>query len=114
MLVPVFMILLLGMLEFGIAFTHDQTLTYATREGARTGASLGNGSADYPCSTPNFDAPIVAAVERVLRIAGFAHRHYADQHDHGVPGQERRNSDRQRQRVVAGRGRRAHGGRPSP
>ncbi len=68
--VPVFLLLLLGMLEFGIAFTHDQTLTYATREGARTGASLGNGSAGYPCTTPNFDAPIVAAVERVLESPG--------------------------------------------
>ncbi len=70
MLVPLFMLLLLGMLEFGIAFTHDQTLAYATREGARAGSSLGKGTVAYPCTTPNFDAPIVAAVERVLQSPG--------------------------------------------
>ena len=69
-IVPVFMILLLGMLEFGLAFTHDQTLAYATREGARTGASLGKGNVGYPCSTAFFDAPIIASVERVLESPG--------------------------------------------
>lgn len=69
-LVPVFFLLLLGMLEFGLAYTHDQTLAYATREGARTGASLGVGNSSYPCTTPNFDAPIVAAVERILESPG--------------------------------------------
>ena len=68
--VPVFMLLLLGMLEFGFAFTHDQTIAYATREGARTGAALGSGSTTYPCTTPDFDAPIIAAVERVLTSSG--------------------------------------------
>jgi hypothetical protein len=68
--VPLFLLLLLGMLEFGIAFTHDQTLAYATREGARTGAALGKGNTGYPCSTTNFDAPIIAAVERVLQSPG--------------------------------------------
>ncbi|MDR3632336.1 MAG: TadE/TadG family type IV pilus assembly protein, partial [Isosphaeraceae bacterium] len=43
MLVPLFLILLLGMLEFGIAFNHQLTLGYATREGARIGADLVNG-----------------------------------------------------------------------
>ncbi len=68
--VPVFLLLLLGMLEFGIAFTHDQTLTYATREGARSGAALAAGNNAYPCTTPNFDAPIIAAVQRVLESPG--------------------------------------------
>ena len=68
--VPVFLLLLLGMLEFGFAFTHDQTLAYATREGARTGASLGKGNTAYPCTTTNFDAPIIAAVQRVLDSPG--------------------------------------------
>ena len=53
-LVPVFFLLLLGMLEFGLAYTHDQTLAYATREGARTGASLGVGNSSYPCTHPEF------------------------------------------------------------
>lgn len=70
MLVPVFLLLLLGMLEFGIAFTHDQTLAYATREGARTGAALAKGNTAYPCTTANFDAPIIAAVQRVIESPG--------------------------------------------
>lgn len=70
MVVPVFLLLLLGMLEFGFVFTHEQTLVYATREGARTGAAVGNGSTAYPCTTANFDAPTIAAVERVLTSAG--------------------------------------------
>jgi hypothetical protein len=71
--VPVFMLLLLGMLEFGFAFEHDQTLAYATREGARTGAALGDGSTNYVCASmtaQEFDAPIIAAVERVLTSPG--------------------------------------------
>ncbi len=71
--VPVFMLLLLGMLEFGFAFEHDQTLAYATREGARVGASLGDGSTNYKCGSmtdQDFDAPIIAAVERVLTSPG--------------------------------------------
>ena len=73
LIVPVFMLLLLGMLEFGLAFEHDQTLTYATREGARAGAIAGDGSTTYPCDSTtkaNFDAPIIAAVERVLTSPG--------------------------------------------
>ena len=44
MLVPVFLLILLGMLEFGFAFNHNMTLEYATREGARAGAAMANGS----------------------------------------------------------------------
>jgi Flp pilus assembly protein TadG len=70
MVVPVFLLLILGMLEFGIAFTHDQTLAYATREGARTGAALAVGTTSYPCSTADFDSPVIAAVQRILESAG--------------------------------------------
>jgi hypothetical protein len=70
LVVPVFLLLLLGMLEFGIAFTHTQTIAYATREGARTGAALSKGNTAYKCTTANFDAPIIAAVERVLESPG--------------------------------------------
>ncbi len=75
-LVPVFMLLLLGMIEFGFAFTHDQTLEYATREGARTGAALANGGGSLGCGSgqsPNaatVDPQIIAAVERVLTSTG--------------------------------------------
>ena len=77
--VPVFLLLLLGMLEFGLAFTHNQALEYATREGARVGAALANGggplgcSAGPPIQSPNastVDPLIIAAVERVLDSPG--------------------------------------------
>jgi Flp pilus assembly protein TadG len=71
--VPVFLLLLLGMLEFGFAFEHDQTLAYATREGARVGAAEGDGSTGNPCNAGTaaaFDAPIIAAVERTLTSPG--------------------------------------------
>ena len=42
--VPVVMLLLLGMLEFGFIFTHHLGLEYASREGARMGAALGSGT----------------------------------------------------------------------
>ena len=76
MILPIFMLLLLGMLEFGFAFTADQTIAYATREGARTGAALANGGGSLGCSvgqSPNaasVDPQVVAAVERVLTSPG--------------------------------------------
>jgi hypothetical protein len=76
LIIPVFLMLLLGMLEFGMAFDHAITITYATREGARVGAALVNGGGTAGCSTgqsPNaaaVDPQIVAAVERVLTSPG--------------------------------------------
>jgi TadE-like protein len=77
-LLPVFLILLLGMLEFGLAFTHNLTLEYATREGARVGSALVNGGGQLGCASgqsPNgadVDPLIIAAVERVLTSPGSA------------------------------------------
>ena len=71
-----FMLLLLGMLEFGLAFSHHQTLEYATREGARAGSALANGGGKLGCGfgqSPNkdvVDPQIIAAVERVLTSDG--------------------------------------------
>lgn len=76
LLVPVFLILLLGMLEFGIAFNHQLTLGYATREGARIGADLVNGGGTLGCggsnspNAANVDQIIIEAVDRVLISAG--------------------------------------------
>ena len=68
-LVPAFMLLLFGMLEFGFVFTHNLTLEYATREGARTGAALADGAQNAAvCAT--IDPQIIAAVERVLTSSG--------------------------------------------
>jgi Flp pilus assembly protein TadG len=66
--VPVFVMLLLGMLEFGFAFNHNLTLEYATREGARTGAALAKGTTTIPCD--QVDNEIVASVQRVLTSPG--------------------------------------------
>jgi hypothetical protein len=60
--------LLFGMLEFGFAFSHNLTLEYATREGARTGAALGPGTTNTPCA--QVDDQIVAGVQRVLTSPG--------------------------------------------
>ncbi len=62
LILPLFLIILMGMLEFGIAFDHRNAMAYAVREGARVGASLGNGG-----SLPNgVDPAILAAVQRGL------------------------------------------------
>jgi TadE-like protein len=66
--VPVFVMLLFGMLEFGFAFTHNLTLEYATREGARAGAALADGTVSIPCA--NVDDEIIASVQRVLTSPG--------------------------------------------
>ncbi len=66
---PVFLLLLFGMLEYGFIFSHDLTLEYATREGARTGAALGkNDSPNLPCAY--IDNHVIAAVQRVLTSPG--------------------------------------------
>jgi hypothetical protein len=71
-LVPVFLLLLLGMLEFGFVFDQNLTLEYATREGARVGAALANGGGVLGCGagqSPNaatVDPQVMAAVRRVL------------------------------------------------
>ena len=76
MLVPIFMLLLFGMLEFGFAFDQNLTLEYATREGARVGSALANGGGTLGCGagqSPNaatVDPQILAAVRRVLLSPG--------------------------------------------
>jgi hypothetical protein len=76
LLLPVYLTLLLGMLEFGFAFDHLLSISYASREGARVGAALTNGGGILGCSggqSPNaasVDPQIVAAVERVLMSPG--------------------------------------------
>jgi hypothetical protein len=72
MVVPLFMLLLLGLLEFGFVFDHTMTLNYATREGARSGAAFAAGNATtMPCSTSiDVDKHVVAAIERVLEAPG--------------------------------------------
>ncbi len=69
MLVPVFMLILLGLLEFGFIFDQQMTLAYGTREGARSGAAFGAGNtSSMVCA--DVDKNIVAAVQRVLKGPG--------------------------------------------
>jgi Flp pilus assembly protein TadG len=82
MLVPVFLLILLGMLEFGFAFNHNMTLEYATREGARAGAAAANGTMkDSSCvdsvsgvarafGSADVDPLVIAAVQRILKSPG--------------------------------------------
>jgi hypothetical protein len=76
MILPVFLLLVLGTLEFGMAFDHNLTLEYASREGVRTGSALANGGGPLGCGggqSPNaatVDNQIIAAVERVLASSG--------------------------------------------
>lgn len=76
MILPVFLLLVLGTLEFGMAFDHNLTLEYASREGVRTGSALANGGGPLGCGggqSPNaatVDNQIIAAVERVLDSSG--------------------------------------------
>jgi hypothetical protein len=76
LVVPVLMLLLIGMLDMGMAFNHNLTLEYATREGARVGGALVNGGGALGCNTgqspnaANVDTYIMAAVQRVLESPG--------------------------------------------
>lgn len=69
LIVPLFLLILVGMLEFGFLFDQAMTLNYATREGARGGSSFAKGNATtLPCA--DVDKNIIAAVERVLDAPG--------------------------------------------
>ncbi len=74
LIVPVFLLLLLGLLEFGFIFDHAMTVSYATREGARSGAAYASGNATtMVCTTSqDVDKNIVAAVQRILKAPGSA------------------------------------------
>jgi Flp pilus assembly protein TadG len=72
LIIPTFMILLLGLLEFGFMFDHTMTISYATREGARSGAAFASGNTTtMTCTTTvDVDKNIVAAVQRVMTAPG--------------------------------------------
>jgi Flp pilus assembly protein TadG len=70
-IVPAFLLLLFGLLEFGLLFNHDLTIEYATREGARSASALANGGSDNcPAGAYNPDPDIIEAVQRVLTSPG--------------------------------------------
>jgi Flp pilus assembly protein TadG len=71
--VPILALLLLGMLEFGLAFNHHMTIEYSTREGARTGSALAKGGS-LNCvggvDAQAIDAQTIAAAQRILKSPG--------------------------------------------
>ncbi|MET0771538.1 MAG: TadE family protein, partial [Candidatus Limnocylindrales bacterium] len=71
-IVPIVAMLLLIMLEFGLAFNHRLTVGYATREGARIGAALAHGGAtSCAVSDPALvDQQVIAATQRILKSPG--------------------------------------------
>ena len=74
--VPLFLLLLFTMLDFGFALYTNLTLEYASREGARVGAALAKGGrtsrAILPIVEPHaVDDHVIAAVQRVLKSAGI-------------------------------------------
>jgi hypothetical protein len=72
MVVPAFLLLITGILEFGLMFDHLMTISYATREGARSGAAFasGNDTTMVCTASVDIDKNIVAAVQRVLDAPG--------------------------------------------
>ena len=66
LILPVFLLVLLGMLEYGSAYDHRTAMAYAVREGARVGASLGNGGASLG-RRPRISASIVVRADGCRR-----------------------------------------------
>lgn len=65
--IPVFLVLLSAMLEFGLAFGDRLTLGNATREGARIGAALVTGMKTACTGDPaGVDNTIIASVQNIL------------------------------------------------
>jgi hypothetical protein len=71
MILPIFMVLLSAMLEFGFAFSDRLTLGNATREGARIGSALVTGQSTSCSGDPaGVDKTIVASVQHILKSGG--------------------------------------------
>jgi hypothetical protein len=74
MIVPILMMFTLSIAEFGVAFGTNMTLVEATREGARVGAVLSDGSGKNGlpgCTGPaGVDPQIIMAVQRVVESPG--------------------------------------------
>lgn len=74
LIVPLILTMTLTIAEFGVAFGTNMSLIEATREGARVGAVLSNGSNSYGCpgytGAANVDPQIIAAVQRALESPG--------------------------------------------
>ena len=70
-IMPIFLLLLTGMMEFGFAFSDRLTLGNATREGARIGSSLVTGSTTACTGDPfGVDTSIIASLQFILKSGG--------------------------------------------
>ena len=73
---PLLVVLVFGVIEFGTALNQTMVLAAATREGARVAGALANGGGAVGCGSgqsPNaatVDPAVIAAVERVLAASG--------------------------------------------
>jgi hypothetical protein len=73
LILPVFALVLLGLLDCGMLFAHVLGLEFATREGARVGAGLASGTRNavtWPQVCDEVDTQVIAAVERTMRDRG--------------------------------------------
>jgi hypothetical protein len=73
MVVPIILLLLLGILEFGMMFNDLLTIGYASREGSRAGAALAHGrtTSCSPSTDPDgVDKTVIAAIQRILKSPG--------------------------------------------
>jgi hypothetical protein len=72
LVLPVTLLILVGLVDFGFAFYTDITLKYASREGARVGSALAAGGGTLPCA--EVDDHVMAAIQRVIESAGISVR----------------------------------------
>jgi Flp pilus assembly protein TadG len=75
LILPVIMFLLLGMIEMGFAINHNSSLVTATRQGARVGSELVDGtnhkgSSLSSLASKGVDTQIIAAVQGILVSSG--------------------------------------------
>jgi TadE-like protein len=70
MVLPIILVMVFGVAEFGVAFGTNMSLVQATREGARVGAVLVDGSNSFGCpgytGSANVDPQIIAAVQQAI------------------------------------------------
>ena len=70
---PVILLVVLSVVELGLAFGNVNTIGYGSREGARVGSALATGDANDCLNGPDpsmVDATLVSAVQRILKSPG--------------------------------------------
>jgi hypothetical protein len=74
LIIPIILTLTMAIAEFGVAFGTNMSMIEATREGARVGAILVDGSNSLGCpgypGSANVDPQIIASVQRVVESPG--------------------------------------------